>query len=164
MAATAKGLTGGGPRQCSRAQDLAVAALGARGEDGEPYPGWHKAAEGHGRSGDGEVRQRLGELGGGAFGARRKGKEVGLSSAVERLRRGHLYIGPGGGGEEGRRSPVVMEFQCSGRFGRSGVERRFLEYKGRGRGEATVLGRGKDEAAGRRVGQGTVRDGSKGMR
>jgi hypothetical protein len=36
---------------------------------------------------------------------------------VERLRRGHLYIGPGGGGEEGRRSPAVMEFQCFDRFG-----------------------------------------------
>jgi hypothetical protein len=54
---------------------------------------------------------------------RRKGKEAGLSSAVERLRRGRLYIGPGGDGEEGRRSPVVMEFQCSSRFGRWGVER-----------------------------------------
>jgi hypothetical protein len=114
---TAKGLTGGGPRRRSRVQDLTVVALGARGEDREPYPGWHKAAEGHGRLGDGEVRQWLGELGGGAFGARRKGKKAGLSSAVERLRRGRLYIGPGGGGEEGWRSPVIMEFQCSGCFG-----------------------------------------------
>jgi hypothetical protein len=61
------------------------------------------------------------------FRARRKGNEVGLSSAVERLRWGRLYIGPGGGGEEGRRSPAVMEFQCSGRFGRWAVERWFLE-------------------------------------
>jgi hypothetical protein len=101
--------------------------LGASGEDGEPYPGWHEAAEGHGRPGDGEGRRRLGELGGGVFRARRKGNEVGLSSAVERLRRGRLYIGPGSGGEEGRRSPAVMEFQCSGRFGRWAVERWFLE-------------------------------------
>jgi hypothetical protein len=104
-----------------------VAARGARGEDREPYPGWHEAEEGHGRPGDGEGRRRLGELGGGAFGARRTRKEAGLSSVVERLRRGHLYIGPGGGGEEGRRSPAVMEFQCSGRFRRWGIERRFLE-------------------------------------
>jgi hypothetical protein len=59
------------------------------------------------RPGDGEGRQRLGELSGGAFGARRKEKEAGLSSAVERLRWGCLYIGPGGGGEEGRWSPMV---------------------------------------------------------
>jgi hypothetical protein len=83
--------------------------------------------EGHGRPGDGEGRQWLGELGGGALGARRKGKEAGLSSAVERLRQGRLYIGLGGDGEEGRRSPAVMEFQCSGHFGRWGIERQFLE-------------------------------------
>jgi hypothetical protein len=104
-----------------------VAARGARGEDEEPYPGWHEAAEGHGRLGDDEGRRRLGELGGGTFGASRKGKEVGLRSAVERLRQRRLYIGPGGGGEEGRWSPAVMEFQCSNRFGRWGVERRFPE-------------------------------------
>jgi hypothetical protein len=86
--AVAKGLARGGARRRSRVQDRTVAARGARGEDGEPYPGWHEAAEGHGRPGDGEGRRRLGELAGGAFGARRKGKEAGLSSAVERLRRG----------------------------------------------------------------------------
>jgi hypothetical protein len=127
VGAAAKGLTGGGARRCSHARDLAVAARRARGEDGEPYSGWHEAAEGHRRPGNGEVRRRLGELGGGTFGARRKGKEAGLSSAVERLRRRRLYIGSGGGGEEGRRSPAVMEFQCSGRFGQFGVERRFPE-------------------------------------
>jgi hypothetical protein len=120
-AAAAKGLAGGGAR------DLTVAVRGARGEDGEPYPSWHEAVEGHGRPSDGEGRWRLGELGGGTFGVRRKGKEAGLCSAVGRLRRGRLYIGLGGGGEEGRRSPAVMEFQCSGRFGRWGVERRFPE-------------------------------------
>jgi hypothetical protein len=109
-AAAAKGLTGGGARRCSRARDLTVAARGARGEDEEPFPSWHKAAEGQGWLGNSEGRRRLGELGGGAFGARRKGKEAGLSSTVERLRRGRFYIGPGGSGEEGRRSPVVMEF------------------------------------------------------
>jgi hypothetical protein len=92
--ATAKGLTGGGARRRSRAWDLAVAVWGARGEDGEPYPGWHEAAEGRGWPGDGKGRQRLGEFGGGALGVRRKGKEAGLSSAVERLRWGRLYIGP----------------------------------------------------------------------
>jgi hypothetical protein len=96
-AAAAKGLAGGGTRRRSRARHLAVAARGARGEDGKPYPGLHEVVEGHGRPGDGEGRRRLGELGGGAFGVRRKGKEAGLSSAVERLRRGRLYIGPGGG-------------------------------------------------------------------
>jgi hypothetical protein len=79
-----------------------VAARGAREEDGEPYPGWHEAAEGHGWPGNGEGRRQLGELSGGTFGARRKGKEAGLSSAVEGLRQGCLYIGSGGGGEEGR--------------------------------------------------------------
>jgi hypothetical protein len=117
-AAAAKGLAGRGVRRRSHAWDLTVAAQGARGEDGEPYPVWHEAAEGHGQPDDGEGRRRLGELGGGAFGARRKGKEAGLSSAVERLRQGHLFIGSGGSGEEGRRSPAVMEFPCSGRFGR----------------------------------------------
>jgi hypothetical protein len=126
-AAAAKWLTGGGALQHSCARNLAIVARGVRGEDGEPYPGWHEAAEGHGRPGNSEGRWWLGELGGGAFGARRKGKEAGWSSAVERLRRGRLYIGPGGCGEEGRRSPAVMEFQCSGCFGRWGVERRFPE-------------------------------------
>jgi hypothetical protein len=106
----AKGLTGGGARRRSRARDFAVAARGTRGEDEEPYLGWHEAAEGHRRLGDGEGRQRLGELGGGAFAVRRKGKEAGLSSMVERLRLGRLYIGPGGGEEDGRWSLVVMEF------------------------------------------------------
>jgi hypothetical protein len=87
-----------------------VAAWGAREEDGEPYPGSHEAAKGHGWPGNGEGRRQLGELSGGAFGARRKGKDAGLSSVVEGLRRERLYIGSGGGGEEGRWSPVVMEF------------------------------------------------------
>jgi hypothetical protein len=43
------------------------------------------------------------------------------------VRGGGIYIGSGGGGEEGRQSSAVMEFQCSGRFGRWGDERRFLE-------------------------------------
>jgi hypothetical protein len=100
---------------------------GARGEDGEHYCSWHEAAEGHGRPGDDEGRRRLGELSGSGFGARRKGKEAGLSSTVERLTWGCLYIGPGGDGEEGRWSQVVMDFQCSGHFGRWGVECRFPE-------------------------------------
>jgi hypothetical protein len=48
IAAPAKGLTGGGALRHSCVRDLAVAARGARGEDGEPYPSWHKVAEGHG--------------------------------------------------------------------------------------------------------------------
>jgi hypothetical protein len=80
MAVVAKGLAGEGARRRYRAQDLTMAVWGARGEDGEPYPGWHEAAEGHGRPGDDEGRRRLGELGGGVFRARRKGNEVGLSS------------------------------------------------------------------------------------
>jgi hypothetical protein len=73
MAVAAKGLTGGGARRRSCSWDLAIAARGAKGEDGEPYRGWHEAAEGYGRSGDGEGRRRLDELSGGTFGARRKG-------------------------------------------------------------------------------------------
>jgi hypothetical protein len=56
MAVAAKGLAGGGARRRSRSWDLAIAARGAKGEDGEPYHGWHEAAEGYGRSGDGEGR------------------------------------------------------------------------------------------------------------
>jgi hypothetical protein len=82
----AKGFTEGGAHRHSRV--YAIAAWGARGEDGESYLGWHEVAEGHGRLGDSEGRWWLGELGGGTFGARRKGKEAGLSLAVERLRRG----------------------------------------------------------------------------
>jgi hypothetical protein len=82
----AKGFTEGCAHRHSRV--YAIAALGARGEDGESYLGWHEVAEGHGRPGDGEGRRWLGELSGGAFGARSKGKEVGLSLAVERPRRG----------------------------------------------------------------------------
>jgi hypothetical protein len=115
-AAATKGLTGGGAQWRSHARDHAVAAQGARGEDGEPYPGWHEAVEGHERPSDSEGRWWLGELGGRAFGARRKGKEVGLSSVVQRLRRECLYIRPGGGGEEGRRLSAVMEFQCASYF------------------------------------------------
>jgi hypothetical protein len=38
-------LAGRGARRCSRAQDLVVAAGGARGADGDPYPGWHEVVE-----------------------------------------------------------------------------------------------------------------------
>jgi hypothetical protein len=68
-----------------------------------------------------------GELGGGAFGGEEKGKGSGFELGGGETEAGRLYIGPGGGGEEGRQSPVVMEFQCSGHFGRWGVERRFPE-------------------------------------
>jgi hypothetical protein len=39
-------LTGRGARQRSRARDLIVVAWGARGADGDPYPGWHELVEG----------------------------------------------------------------------------------------------------------------------
>jgi hypothetical protein len=76
--APAKGLTGGGALRHSCVWDLAIAAQGARGEDGEPYPSWHKVAEGHRWLGNNERRRRLGELGGGAFGGEEKGKGSGF--------------------------------------------------------------------------------------
>jgi hypothetical protein len=85
-AAAAKELARGGAHWRSRAQYLAVAAWGARGGDGDPYPGWHEAVEGHRRPGNGEGRWWLGELGGGAFGVRRKGKGVEFELGMERLR------------------------------------------------------------------------------
>jgi hypothetical protein len=39
-------LTRGGVCQRSNARDLAVAAWGARGADGDPYPGWYELVEG----------------------------------------------------------------------------------------------------------------------
>jgi hypothetical protein len=55
-------LTGGGARRRSRARDLAVVAWGARGADGDPYPGWHKLVEGLGRPGVVEGRRRWSKL------------------------------------------------------------------------------------------------------
>jgi hypothetical protein len=43
--------------QCSRAQDLTVASWGARGADGDPYPGWHEVVEGLGRAGISEGKR-----------------------------------------------------------------------------------------------------------
>jgi hypothetical protein len=40
-----KELARGGAHRRSCAQDLAMVARGARGGDGDPYPGWHEAAE-----------------------------------------------------------------------------------------------------------------------
>jgi hypothetical protein len=51
-------LAGVWARRRSRAWDLTVVAWGARGEDGDPYPGWHEWVEGLGRLGIGEGRQR----------------------------------------------------------------------------------------------------------
>jgi hypothetical protein len=42
-------LTGVRVHRRSRAQDLVVAAWGARGEDGDPYPGWREWVEGLGQ-------------------------------------------------------------------------------------------------------------------
>jgi hypothetical protein len=49
-------------RRRSRARDLAVAAWGARGADGDPYPRWHELVEGLGRPEVGEGRQRRSKL------------------------------------------------------------------------------------------------------
>jgi hypothetical protein len=46
----------------SRARDLAVAVWGARGEDGDPYPGWREWVEGLGRPGVGEGTRRQSKL------------------------------------------------------------------------------------------------------
>jgi hypothetical protein len=46
----------------SRARDLVVMAWGAREWDGDPYPGWHEAAEGLGWPGLGEGRRWQSEL------------------------------------------------------------------------------------------------------
>jgi hypothetical protein len=54
----------------SRARDLAVAAWGARGADGDPYPGWHKLVEGLGRPGVVEGRWRRSKLNEEVLGAR----------------------------------------------------------------------------------------------
>jgi hypothetical protein len=42
--------------------DLTVAAWGARGEDGDPYPGWREWVEGLRRPGVGEGRRRRSKL------------------------------------------------------------------------------------------------------
>jgi hypothetical protein len=49
-------LAGVRARRRSRAGDLAVVAWGARGEDGDPYPGWCEWVEGLERPGIGEGR------------------------------------------------------------------------------------------------------------
>jgi hypothetical protein len=46
----------------SRAWDLTMVAQEAREGDGDPYPGWHKTAEGLIRLGVGEGRRRQSEL------------------------------------------------------------------------------------------------------
>jgi hypothetical protein len=55
-------LAGVRARRRSRAQDLTVAAWGARGEDGDPYLGWREWVEGLGRPGVGEGRRRRSKL------------------------------------------------------------------------------------------------------
>jgi hypothetical protein len=52
----------GGARRRSHARDLAMAAWGARGADGDPYPGWHEMVEGLGRPGVDEGRRRWSKL------------------------------------------------------------------------------------------------------
>jgi hypothetical protein len=65
-------------RRRSRARDLAVAAWGARGEDGDPYPGWRECMEGLGRSGVGEGRRRRSKLDDKRLGARGWGEGSGF--------------------------------------------------------------------------------------
>jgi hypothetical protein len=55
-------LAGGGTHRRSRARDLTVAVWGARGGDGDPYPGWHELVEGLGRLGIVEGRRRQSKL------------------------------------------------------------------------------------------------------
>jgi hypothetical protein len=55
-------LAGGGACWRSRAWDLTVAAWGARGADGDPYPRWHELVEGLGRPGVVEGRRRRSKL------------------------------------------------------------------------------------------------------
>jgi hypothetical protein len=64
-------LAGGGACWHPRARDIIVAARGARGGDGDPYPRWHEAAEGLGQSGVSNGRRRRSELNGKVLGARR---------------------------------------------------------------------------------------------
>jgi hypothetical protein len=66
-----KELARGGAHRHSCARDLAMVARGARGGDGDPYPGWHEAAEGLGRSGVGEGTWRQSVLNKKVLGARR---------------------------------------------------------------------------------------------
>jgi hypothetical protein len=63
-------LAGGGVRWPSRTQDLAVAVWGARGVNGDRYPGWHELVEGLGRPGIIEGRWRQSKLNEEVLGAR----------------------------------------------------------------------------------------------
>jgi hypothetical protein len=55
-------LAGVQARRCTRVQDLTVVAWGAREGYGDPYPGWHEAAEGLGWWGINKGRRRQSEL------------------------------------------------------------------------------------------------------
>jgi hypothetical protein len=57
-------------RRHSHARDLAVAAWGARGEDGDPYPGCRQWVEGLGRPGVGEGTWQWSKLDDKRLGAR----------------------------------------------------------------------------------------------
>jgi hypothetical protein len=63
-------LAGRGARRRSRARDLAVVVRGARGADGDPYPGWHEVVEGLGRPGVDEGRRWQSKLNEEVLGAR----------------------------------------------------------------------------------------------
>jgi hypothetical protein len=55
-------LAGARAHRHSRVRDLAVMVRGAREGDGDPYLGWHVAAEGLGRPGIGEGTRWQSEL------------------------------------------------------------------------------------------------------
>jgi hypothetical protein len=63
-------VVGGVARRCSHARDLTMAAWGARGADGDPYPGRHELVEGLKWPGIVEGRQRRSKLNEEVLGAR----------------------------------------------------------------------------------------------
>jgi hypothetical protein len=71
-------LTGVRARRRSHARYLTVAAWGARGEDGDPYPGWREWVEGLGRPGVDEGRRRRSKLDDKRLGARGWGEGSGF--------------------------------------------------------------------------------------
>jgi hypothetical protein len=83
-------LTGVRAHWRSGARDLAVVVWGARGEDGDPYPGWCEWAEGLGRLGVGEGRRRRSKLDDKRHGARGWGEGSGFERGETGRRCGTL--------------------------------------------------------------------------
>jgi hypothetical protein len=120
-------LAGVWARRCSRARDLVVAAWGARGEDGDPYPGWHEWVEGLGRPGDGEGTRWRSKLDDKRLGARGWGEGSGFEHGENGRGCGAILYGPGGSGGERR--------QCGEGNGR----RRFIDAGYRIGGEGVAV-------------------------